>query len=174
MGVLDPVSGVIKTVEKLNPLGGDEQQDEQRDAQQTAEQAPAPDEARSGERPVEDTEQVRVERAEEELEVEKAKRETRSVGVHKSVETENVDVAVPVRREEAHIERVPVDEPTESAALGEEVIRVPVYEEETVVTKRPVVKEEIRVTKEAHRDVEHVAENVRKEKVDVDTPTQKS
>lgn len=39
MGVSDAVSGAIKTVEKLNPLGGDEQQDEQRDAQRTAEQA---------------------------------------------------------------------------------------------------------------------------------------
>ena len=67
-----------------------------------------------------------------------------------------------------------MDEPTESAAIGEEVIRVPVYEEETVVTKQPVVKEEIRVSKEAHGDVEHVAENVRKENVDVDAPTQRS
>jgi uncharacterized protein (TIGR02271 family) len=174
MGVSDAVSGAIKTVEKLNPLGGDDQQDEQRDEQRTAEQAPGSEEARSGQRPGEDTEQVRVERAEEELEVKKTQRETGSVGVHKSVETENVDVAVPVRREQARVERVPVDEPTESAAIGEEVIRVPVYEEETVVTKQPVVKEEIRVTKEAHGDVEHVAENVRKENVDVDAPTQKS
>src|SRR5512135_86005 len=174
MGLSDAVSGAIKTVEKLNPLGGDEQRDEQRDEQQTAEQAPGSEEARSDERPGEDTEQVRVERAEEELEVEKIAREAGSVGVHKSVEIENVDAAVPVRREQARVERVPVDEPTEGAAIGEEVIRVPVYEEETVVTKRPVVKEEIRVTKEAHHDVEHVAEKVRKENVDIDTPTQKS
>ena len=169
MGVFDPVKDAIKTVDKLNPLSGD-QQDDQRDGgdEQAVERVAAPEEAR----PVEESEQVRVSRAEEELEVGTTEREAGSVGVHKTVETEKVRAAVPVRREEARVERVRVDQPVEDAAIGEEVVRVPVYEEETVVTKRPVVKEEIRITKESRNDVEHVSENVRKEQVDVDGAAQ--
>lgn len=164
MGVFDPVKNVIETVDKLNPLTGGEQHDEQ----QTAEQPTAAEETRSAE----EAEQVRVERAEEELEVGTTARRAGSVGVHKTVETEQVHTDVPLRREQARVERVPVDQPTEDAAIGEEVVRVPVYEEETVVTKRPVVKEEIQITKESQPDVEHIAENVRKEHVDVDRQTQ--
>ena len=156
MGVFEPVKNVIEAVDKLNPLTGGEQHDEQ----QTAEPAPAP--------AAKEAEQVRVARTEEELEVATTARQAGSVGVHKTVTTEQVHTDVPVRREQAHVERVPVDQPTEDAAIGEEVVRVPVYEEETVVTKRPVVKEEIRITKESQPDVEHIAENVRKEHVDVD------
>lgn len=63
---------------------------------------------------------------------------------------------------------MPVGEPTESAAIGAEEIRVPIYGE-TVVTKRPVVKEELRISKDVHTDVETVTEDVRKEHLEVDT-----
>jgi stress response protein YsnF len=48
---------------------------------------------------------------------------------------------------------------------------VPVVEEEVVVDKRPVVKEEIRVRKDVVEDEQVVEEDVRKEEVDVDDQT---
>ena len=52
-------------------------------------------------------------------------------------------------------------------AFQEEDIRIPVTEEEVEVTKRPVVKEEVRVQKEARTETEPVSGEVRKEEVKV-------
>ncbi|HZB83574.1 MAG TPA: DUF2382 domain-containing protein, partial [Rubrobacteraceae bacterium] len=49
---------------------------------------------------------------------------------------------------------------------------VPVIEEEIVVEKRPVVKEEIRLRKEVVEDEEIVEEDVRREEVDIDDHTE--
>jgi stress response protein YsnF len=46
-----------------------------------------------------------------------------------------------------------------------------VVEEEVVVEKRPVVKEELRIRKDAVQDEEVVEEDVRKEEVDVEDAT---
>ena len=48
---------------------------------------------------------------------------------------------------------------------------MPVVEEEVVVDKRPVVKEEVWVRKDVVEDEEVVEEDVRKEEVDVDDAT---
>jgi uncharacterized protein (TIGR02271 family) len=45
---------------------------------------------------------------------------------------------------------------------------VPLTEEEVVVEKRPVVKEEVRIRKDVVEDTEVVEENVRREEVDID------
>jgi uncharacterized protein (TIGR02271 family) len=45
---------------------------------------------------------------------------------------------------------------------------IPLTEEEVVVEKRPVVKEEIRIRKDVVEDTEVVEEDVRREEVDVD------
>ena len=47
-------------------------------------------------------------------------------------------------------------------------MRVPVREEEIQVTKRPVVKEEVRISKEAHTEQRDVDETVRREKAKVE------
>jgi hypothetical protein len=144
------MTGVIKTVEKLNPLGGDGQQDEQRDAQQIAERASAPEEARSVERPVEDTEQVRVERAEEELEVEKTEREAGSIGVQQDRRDRERRRTRPRPSREGSRRagaRRRVDRQDRDRRGGHPGAGV---REETVVTKWPVVKEEMRITKESH------------------------
>jgi uncharacterized protein (TIGR02271 family) len=49
---------------------------------------------------------------------------------------------------------------------------MPVTEEEVVTEKRPVVKEELRIRKDAVQDEEVVEEDVRKEEVDVDDETE--
>jgi len=48
---------------------------------------------------------------------------------------------------------------------------VPVVEEEIVVEKRPVVKEELRIRKDVVEDEEIVEEDVRKEEVEIDDET---
>jgi uncharacterized protein (TIGR02271 family) len=57
------------------------------------------------------------------------------------------------------------------AEIGEDEVTIPVTEEEVVIEKRPVVKEEIRVRKDVVEEEEIVEEDVRKEEVDVDDAT---
>ncbi|MDQ3862076.1 MAG: DUF2382 domain-containing protein [Actinomycetota bacterium] len=133
---------------------------------------PAPD------LPDRENDDVRVRRSEEEIRVETREREAGELRVRKRVRTERERLAVPKKRIEVSVERVPVEEglPTEEGAatapqIGEEEIVVPVVEEEVVVEKRPVVKEEIRIRKVVVEDVEVVEEDVRREEVEIDDQT---
>src|SRR5215217_4419112 len=56
-----------------------------------------------------DEDELRVERTEEELRAGTREREAGEVGVRKSVRTEGEQVRVPKRREEVHVDRVPVE-----------------------------------------------------------------
>jgi uncharacterized protein (TIGR02271 family) len=87
--------------------------------------------------------------------------------IRKRVRTDRERVEVPVRREEVRVERVPVSEETTGAEIGEEEVVVPVTETEVVVSKRPVVKEEIRIHKDVVEGTEVVEEDVRREEIDV-------
>ena len=95
------------------------------------------------------------------------------MGVRKQVRTEREQVRVPTRHEEVSVERVPVDEKGTGDEIGEDEVSVPVVEEEVVVEKRPVVKEEIRVRKDVVEDEQVVEEDVRKEEVDVEDRTER-
>jgi uncharacterized protein (TIGR02271 family) len=63
---------------------------------------------------------------------------------------------------------------TEGVGLGRErepervTVTVPVYEEEVEITKRPVVREEIVITKEAHQEQKTAEATVRKEKAEIE------
>jgi uncharacterized protein (TIGR02271 family) len=122
--------------------------------------------------------EVRVRRSEEELLVGRREREAGPMRVRKRVRTERERIEVPRKRTEVTVERVPVEE-VQSTAEGitatpqieEEEVVVPVVEEEIVVEKRPVVKEEIRIRKQVVDDVEVVEEDVRKEEVEIDDQT---
>ena len=122
---------------------------------------------------VRDEEELRVQRTEEELEAGTREREAGEVRVRKQVRTEREQVRVPKRHEEVHVERVPVEEARETseAEIGEDEIVIPVVEEEVVVEKRPVLKEEIRLRKDIVQDEEVVEEDVRREEVDVEDST---
>ena len=87
--------------------------------------------------------------------------------IRKRVRTDRERLDVPVRREEVHIERVPVSKETAGAEIGEEEVVVPVTETEVVVSKRPVVKEEIRIHKDVVEGTEVVEDDVRREEIDV-------
>src|SRR3712207_4553112 len=115
-----------------------------------------------------------MQRSEEELGTGVRKREAGSVNVRKSVRTEREQVRVPRRREEVDVERVPVgregaEAEVAEAEIGEDqefVVRV--YEEEVVVSKRVVLKEEIRLRKRVVQEVEVVEVDLRKEEVEID------
>ena len=90
------------------------------------------------------------------------------VRVSKHVETDHVKQNVPLQREEVHIERRPVERAVGSAAeLRNDEIVVPVMEEEAVVEKRLVVKEEIVISKAPVTTQRVVEADVRREEVDV-------
>jgi uncharacterized protein (TIGR02271 family) len=70
------------------------------------------------------------------------------------------------------VERVPLSEGTATEAqIGEDEVSVPVTEEEVVVEKRPVAKEEVRIRKDVVEDTEVVEEDVRREEIEVDDET---
>jgi uncharacterized protein (TIGR02271 family) len=119
-------------------------------------------------------EDLRVQRSEEELRAGVREQEAGQVNVKKSVRTEREVVRVPRRREEVDIERVAVEGEARKASgateanIGEDEVVVQVFEEEVVVTKRVVLKEEIRLRKRVAWDEETVEVDLRKEEVEVD------
>jgi uncharacterized protein (TIGR02271 family) len=121
---------------------------------------------------LEDEDELRVQRSEEELRAGTREREAGALNVRKRVRTDREQIEVPTRHEEVSVERVPVEEGTASEAqIGEDEVSIPVTEEEVVVEKRPVAKEEVRIRKDVVEDTEVVEEDVRREEVDVDDAT---
>jgi uncharacterized protein (TIGR02271 family) len=116
-------------------------------------------------------------RSEEELQVGTQARERGRVRLRKYVTTEQVTQTVPVQREEVRVEREPItdaniDAATSGPELSEAEHEVVLHEEEPVVEKRTVPRERVRLDKEAVTDQEQVAEEVRKEQIDVDDEDQ--
>jgi uncharacterized protein (TIGR02271 family) len=121
---------------------------------------------------LEDEDELRVQRTEEELAAGTRERDAGSVSVRKRVRTDRERLEVPTRHEEVSVERVPVSEGTASEAqIGEDEVKVPLTEEEVVVEKRPVAKEEVRIRKDVVEDTEVIEEDVRREEIDVDDQT---
>jgi uncharacterized protein (TIGR02271 family) len=123
---------------------------------------------------LEDEDELRMRRSEEELRVGTREREAGAVRVRKRVRTDRERILVPKKRVEVTVERVPVEggaASTVDEAAGPEIredeIVVPVVEEEVVVEKRPVVKEEIRIRKEVVEETEVVEADIRREEVEV-------
>ena len=126
----------------------------------------------SGTSDLEDEDELRVQRTEEELRAGTREREAGALNVRKRVRTDREQISVPTRHEEVSVERVPVeDREASEAEIGEDEVVMPVTEEEVVVEKRPVAKEEIRVRKDVVEDEEVVEEDVRREEVDVEDAT---
>ncbi len=123
------------------------------------------------ERITEHDNELRVQRTEEELAAGTREREAGEVRVRKNVRTDRESVEVPTRHEEVSVERVPLSGEASEAQIGDDEINVPVTEEEVVVSKRPVVKEEVRIRKDVVEDSEVVEEDVRREEIDVEDET---
>ena len=87
---------------------------------------------------------------EETLAIQKQAVETGRVRVHKTVTERQEEVDIPLLREEVAVERVPVNRiVAEAPAVRTEgdTLIVPLLEEELVVEKRLVLKEELRITR---------------------------
>jgi uncharacterized protein (TIGR02271 family) len=112
-------------------------------------------------------------RSEEELRVGTETRERGRARLRKYVVTETQQVTVPVSREEVRVEREPItdanlDAATSGPAISEEEHEVTLHEETPVVDKRAVPKERVRLDTETVTDERQVAEEVRKEQIEVD------
>src|SRR5215218_6570943 len=116
--------------------------------------------------------EVRVQRTEEELRVGTRERKAGSIRVRKRVRTDRERIEVPTRHEEVSVERVPVEGEASEAEIGADEVVVPVTEEEIVVHKRPVLKEEVRIRKDVVEETEVVEEDVRREEVEVEDDTE--
>jgi uncharacterized protein (TIGR02271 family) len=111
-------------------------------------------------------------RSEEELRVGTTQRERGRVRLRKYVTTEQVQQTVPVQRERVRVEREPITDANRDAAtsgpeLSEAEHEVILREEEPVVEKRVVPKERVRLDKDTVTGEERVAEEVRKEQIEV-------
>jgi uncharacterized protein (TIGR02271 family) len=112
-------------------------------------------------------------RSEEELRVGTTQRERGRARLRKYVTTETQQVTVPVQREEVRVEREPITEAnlgaaTSGPAISEEEHEVTLREEEPVVEKRAVPKERVRLDTETVTEERQVAEEVRKERIEVE------
>ena len=115
--------------------------------------------------------ELRVQRTEEELAAGTREVEAGQVSVRKNVRTDRESIEVLTRHEEVSVERVPLLGEASEAEIGEDEVSVPVTEEEVVVSKRPVVKEEVRVRKDVVSDTEVVEEDVRREEIEIEDET---
>lgn len=110
----------------------------------------------------------RVTLSEEQLAIGKAEHRAGSVEVDKDVETRHVRENVPVRHEEVVVERRPASAGMSAKPrIEEDEVRVPVTEEELVVDKRAVPKEELVVRKQEVVENETVEADLRREKAEV-------
>ncbi len=111
--------------------------------------------------------QERMTLSEEELAVGTRQAKAGAVEVNKRVETEHVSKEVPVMHEEVTVERRPVTGRTDTT-IEEGEIRIPLSEEEVVVDKRTVAKEELVINKQQVKGTETVDADLRKERVEVE------
>ena len=111
-------------------------------------------------------------RSEEELRVGTQTRERGRARLRKYLTTETQQVTVPVRREQVRVEREPItdanlDAATSGPELSEAEHEVILREEEPVVDKRVVPKERVRLDKDTVTGEERVAEELRKEQIEL-------
>jgi uncharacterized protein (TIGR02271 family) len=109
--------------------------------------------------------------AEEQLAVGKRETSAGEVELRKTVETERVQEQVQLRHDEVTVERRPVTDASQVSSqptIGEDEIRIPVMEEQLVVQKRMVPREEIIVRKNRVVENQTIEDTVRRERVDID------
>lgn len=116
-----------------------------------------------------DTErEARLTLSEEELAVGKRPVAAGEVGVSKHVETKQVRETVPVMREEVTVERRPLTGTASTEARIEEgEIHVPLTQEEVIVEKRVVPKEELVIKKHQVQGEQVVEDEIRRERAEV-------
>ena len=111
--------------------------------------------------------------SEEQLDVNTTTRETGTARLRKWVETENVTMTVPIRKEKARMVTEPVTDANRDAAMGggditEEEHEVTLSEEVIDVQKTVVPKERVRLETDVETEEVTVDEEVRKERIEMD------
>jgi uncharacterized protein (TIGR02271 family) len=109
-----------------------------------------------------------VTRSEEELRVGKRDVEAGRARLRKRVETEPVQMDVDLHRETARVTREPIEEPASGAEIGEDEVEVRLRAEEPMVSKQTVAKERVGIEKDVEVERRTVADEVRKERVEVE------
>ncbi len=109
-------------------------------------------------------------RSEEELVTGTRRQPAQQVRLKKYVETEHVNITVPVKRERARLVTEPITDKNRDEAMRGPDIRESsheetLYEEEPVVETRAVPKERVRLEKETVTDEREVAADLRKERI---------
>jgi uncharacterized protein (TIGR02271 family) len=115
------------------------------------------------------TGEVSIPLAEERVVVGKRAVEAGGIRLQKVVRTEIVHQPIELRREEIIIERVTGSEAKKAAqgTFNEEVIFIPLQEEQAIVGKEAHIREEIRVRKKARTETQELHESVRKEDIEL-------
>jgi uncharacterized protein (TIGR02271 family) len=122
-----------------------------------------------------ETGERRIQLLSEVLRVHKERVSQGEVRLRKEVRTETQNVQVPVTHEEVVIERTQGGSQTPAAGgIGtEQEIRVPISEERVRVEKVPVVREEVSVRKQPISETQNVADEVRREELNVEGQDEK-
>ena len=112
-------------------------------------------------------------RSEEQLQVGVVRRPSSLVRLKKYIVTEDVQMTVPVQREEVRVVQEPITDANVGAAmdgpeLSEEEHEMTLTEEQVVVDKQVVPKERVRLDKSVTSDEEVVSDQVRKEQIDLE------
>jgi uncharacterized protein (TIGR02271 family) len=113
---------------------------------------------------------------EERLIANKTRQKTGEVTIGKHVETETMNVAVPIEKERVVIERsAPSNQAVtagEATFQSGEVAHMDVYEETPDIHKEAFVREEVKVRKEVQQDTVTAEETLRREELDLKTDGQ--
>jgi uncharacterized protein (TIGR02271 family) len=117
-----------------------------------------------------DPDHLEVVRSEEELAVATRVVARERVRVVKRIVSETVTRTFEVRREELHVERVPLDgtELVDGPVTAEDVADIVLWQEELEVTSRLVPRERVRVRRELVTEAVPVADTVRREEIAVE------
>lgn len=112
-------------------------------------------------------------RSEEQLDVNTTTRQTGTARLRKWIETENVTMTVPIRREKARMVVEPVTDDNRDAAMAggdltSEEHEVTLSEEVIDVHKTVVPKERVRLETDVETDEVTVDEEIRKERIEMD------
>lgn len=116
------------------------------------------------------SEEMRVQLREETLGATKQAVQAGEVEVRKVVHEREQEIPVTLNREQVVIERTAVDRPAEVGEIGDmqdEVIRVPVYEEQAQLQKQARVREEVNIGKESVQEQQTLRGTVRHEHAEV-------
>ncbi len=110
---------------------------------------------------------VRIPLATEELTATTRPMQRGIIHLHKGVETQQQQIAVPVSQETAIIERIPADQWDATQPLNPDEIVIPITEERLVIHKETVITEYICVRKQRTIENQVVNESVRREVLSV-------